>query len=61
VPDDKRRSIIADIQSDSPGLKLLYATPESLRNPTLREALQVRRGRMRACVLAPFQPARAGG
>lgn len=41
VTDDKRSAIIKDIVTDCPSLKLLYATPEALRAPKLREALQV--------------------
>ncbi len=41
VTDDKRSAILKDIVTDSPSLKLLYATPEALRAPKLREALQV--------------------
>jgi ATP-dependent DNA helicase RecQ len=60
VPDEKRRSIISDILSDSPALKLLYTTPESLRNPALREALQVRAaGRMRLLAPAEAEAGRA--
>jgi hypothetical protein len=66
VPEEKRRSIIADIQSDSPGLKLLYTTPESLRNPAMREALQVRARGEPACTCSGgargrSEPTLAGG
>lgn len=40
VSESQRASIIKELQSDEPSLRLLYVTPESLRNPALNEALK---------------------
>jgi len=36
-----RRQVLSELASEEPDLRLLYTTPESLRNPTLRSYLQV--------------------
>lgn len=36
-----RRQVLSELVSEEPDLRLLYTTPESLRNPTLRSYLQV--------------------
>lgn len=41
TPDAARTRIISDLSSDEPSIKLLYTTPESLKHPKLREAIQV--------------------
>ncbi|KAF8066301.1 SAE2 [Scenedesmus sp. PABB004] len=38
--DDARRAVLSDLASDAPELRLLYTTPESLKNPTLRSYLK---------------------
>ncbi|MEW5301248.1 MAG: hypothetical protein WDW38_009457 [Sanguina aurantia] len=40
TPDAARTRIISDLSSDEPSIKLLYTTPESLKHPKLREAIQ---------------------
>lgn len=39
TPESTKQMIARDILSGQPSYKLLYTTPESLRLPTLREAL----------------------
>lgn len=40
--DEARRQIMSELVSDEPEMRLLYTTPESLRNPSLRGYLKVR-------------------
>ncbi|KXZ55754.1 hypothetical protein GPECTOR_2g1304 [Gonium pectorale] len=40
VPDARKASIAKDIASDEPSLRLLYITPEGLRQPKLLESLK---------------------
>ncbi|GFR47815.1 hypothetical protein Agub_g9592, partial [Astrephomene gubernaculifera] len=40
VPEVRKASIAKDIVSDEPSLRLLYTTPESLRQPKLMESLK---------------------
>lgn len=40
--EDVRKGILSELVSDEPELRLLYTTPESLRNPSLRGYLKVR-------------------
>jgi superfamily II DNA helicase RecQ len=44
VSDQIRKGVLAELVSDEPEMRLLYTTPESLRNPKLREYLQVSSG-----------------
>lgn len=37
----QRKQILSELVSDEPEMRLLYTTPESLRNPTLRDYLKV--------------------
>jgi hypothetical protein len=39
--EDVRKGILSELVSDEPELRLLYTTPESLRNPSLRDYLKV--------------------
>lgn len=39
--EEGRRGVLAELASAEPELRLLYTTPESLRNPTLRAYLKV--------------------
>jgi hypothetical protein len=39
--EDVRKQILSELVSDEPELRLLYTTPESLRNPSLRDYLKV--------------------
>jgi superfamily II DNA helicase RecQ len=39
--EDARKAILSELVSDEPELRLLYTTPESLRNPSLRNYLKV--------------------
>ena len=41
VSDQIRKAVLSELVSDEPEMRLLYTTPESLRNPKLREYLQV--------------------
>lgn len=41
VASSKRQSILSELCSSEPTLKLIYATPEALQKPDLREALLV--------------------
>ena len=41
VSDQQRSRAISEVTCSEPEMKLLYTTPESLRNPRLREALKV--------------------
>lgn len=38
---EQRNRVISEVANDEPDMKLLYTTPESIRNPRLRAALQV--------------------
>lgn len=55
---EKQKSrIILDITSDEPEIRLLYTTPESLKQGALREALKVRLLSVMALVNISFPPA----
>ena len=41
VSEEQRKQVLSELVSDEPEMRLLYTTPESLRNPTLRSYLKV--------------------
>lgn len=41
VSEGQRRNVLSELASEEPSMRLLYTTPESLRNPTLKSYLQV--------------------
>lgn len=41
VTEEQRQQVLSELVSTEPEMRLLYTTPESLRNPNLRSYLKV--------------------
>lgn len=54
VSEEQRKQVLSDLVSDEPEMRLMYTTPESLRNPILRSYLKVPDAAGTASWLIPF-------